>query len=210
MDMRELNLKMKAIENILATAVLAGAMIAVPASAAVVLKKDANGMLLGATGVKIGTATYNVDFSDGSCASIYGSCSPNKFDFKTAASALDAANALLNQVLTGSYRTYEPGKINGCGSATCDIFIAYKLYDADYAEVAVAANRGTGRQFTGVGYPGVNDSTSSDASVTFARFTLQTTPVVPEPATWAMMTLGFGALGFAMRRGQAGTRIRFA
>ena len=33
---------------------------------------------------------------------------------------------------------------------------------------------------------------------------------VPEPATWAMMTLGFGAMGFAMRRKQAATRIRFA
>ena len=28
-------------------------------------------------------------------------------------------------------------------------------------------------------------------------------PVVPEPATWAMMLLGFGAVGFAMRRKRA-------
>jgi hypothetical protein len=27
-----------------------------------------------------------------------------------------------------------------------------------------------------------------------------TTPAVPEPSTWAMMLLGFGAIGFAMRR----------
>jgi hypothetical protein len=27
-------------------------------------------------------------------------------------------------------------------------------------------------------------------------------PVVPEPATWAMMLMGFGATGFAMRRGR--------
>jgi hypothetical protein len=33
---------------------------------------------------------------------------------------------------------------------------------------------------------------------------------VPEPATWAMMTLGFGAMGFAMRRKKVSTRIRFA
>ena len=26
------------------------------------------------------------------------------------------------------------------------------------------------------------------------------TPAVPEPATWAMMLIGFGATGFAMRR----------
>ena len=36
------------------------------------------------------------------------------------------------------------------------------------------------------------------------------TPAVPEPATWAMMTLGFGAVGFAMRRKKVSTRIRFA
>ena len=38
-------------------------------------------------------------------------------------------------------------------------------------------------------------------------------PGVPEPGTWAMMLLGFGALGMAMRRKQATTvraRIRFA
>ena len=34
---------------------------------------------------------------------------------------------------------------------------------------------------------------------------------VPEPATWAMMLLGFGALGYAMRRRpKVSTRIRFA
>ena len=40
------------------------------------------------------------------------------------------------------------------------------------------------------------------------------TPVVPEPATWAMMLVGFGALGAAMRRRKgapnAQGRIRFA
>lgn len=34
---------------------------------------------------------------------------------------------------------------------------------------------------------------------------------VPEPATWAMMLLGFGAIGFAMRRqGRAHPKVRFA
>ena len=38
-----------------------------------------------------------------------------------------------------------------------------------------------------------------------------TTPAVPEPATWAMMLLGFGGLGYAMRRRpKVATRIRFA
>jgi hypothetical protein len=32
---------------------------------------------------------------------------------------------------------------------------------------------------------------------------------VPEPATWAMMLLGFGGVGFAMRRRSVTTRVRF-
>lgn len=36
-------------------------------------------------------------------------------------------------------------------------------------------------------------------------------PAVPEPATWAMMLFGFGAMGFAMRRkGKVTTNVAFA
>jgi hypothetical protein len=38
---------------------------------------------------------------------------------------------------------------------------------------------------------------------------VQTTLGVPEPATWAMMILGFGAIGFQMRRKRvSNTRVR--
>jgi hypothetical protein len=30
---------------------------------------------------------------------------------------------------------------------------------------------------------------------------------VPEPATWAMFLLGFGAIGFTMRRRRAGAKL---
>lgn len=33
---------------------------------------------------------------------------------------------------------------------------------------------------------------------------------VPEPATWAIMTIGFGAIGFAMRRRKAMTSVSYA
>lgn len=41
--------------------------------------------------------------------------------------------------------------------------------------------------------------------------TFQPNAAVPEPATWAMMLMGFGAIGFAMRRRrQDRVRVRFA
>jgi hypothetical protein len=43
------------------------------------------------------------------------------------------------------------------------------------------------------------------------NLTFTPTPSVPEPATWAMMLLGFGAVGFGMRRrNKQQTRVRFA
>ena len=45
-----------------------------------------------------------------------------------------------------------------------------------------------------LGTPGTQNGALS-GSVSFAS-----TPAVPEPGTWAMMLLGFGGIGFAMRR----------
>ena len=42
---------------------------------------------------------------------------------------------------------------------------------------------------------------------TTSSFTLNSTAAVPEPATWAMMLLGFGAVGFGMRRQRKSARL---
>lgn len=42
------------------------------------------------------------------------------------------------------------------------------------------------------------------------QITFIPTPSVPEPATWAMMLIGFGAVGFAMRRQKKGMPIAAA
>ena len=43
---------------------------------------------------------------------------------------------------------------------------------------------------------------NSGAGSLGGSITIRQAPSVPEPATWAMMLLGFGAVGFAMRRRQ--------
>jgi hypothetical protein len=42
---------------------------------------------------------------------------------------------------------------------------------------------------------------------TFATINLHRPPPVPEPATWAMMLLGFGGIAMAMRRRRSNGRL---
>lgn len=70
----------------------------------------------------------------------------------------------------------------------------------------------TARPFTGIQF---GDTAAGTDFFGFDQMTLgdirQVTGGVPEPTTWAMMVLGFGAVGGALRRRQkAGTRVRFA
>lgn len=44
----------------------------------------------------------------------------------------------------------------------------------------------------------------------FDNFSVAPAAAVPEPAAWAMMILGIGAVGFAMRRSKQTTQVRFA
>ncbi len=52
---------------------------------------------------------------------------------------------------------------------------------------------------------------SSDGELGRAQLSVGEAPVgaVPEPATWAMMLLGFGVVGFALRRRRQTTTVRF-
>ena len=57
---------------------------------------------------------------------------------------------------------------------------------------------------TNVFYIGYDDQiTGADDNHDDLIIRATVSPAVPEPATWAMMLLGFGAAGFAMRRRRA-------
>jgi len=55
------------------------------------------GQLIGATGVEVNGASYDVAFLDGSCNSLYNGCTG--LSFTTSSGALDASQALIDQVL---------------------------------------------------------------------------------------------------------------
>ncbi len=54
----------------------------------------------------------------------------------------------------------------------------------------------TGTQIGGA----ICQGSASICDANFRFTTAAATPAVPEPATWAMMLVGFGGIGFAMRR----------
>jgi hypothetical protein len=104
----------------------------------------------------------------------------------------DNASITLVNLLTGQHVTYNPfaaGNDN-TGSTT----------DGDLAQNSARLN------WFGIGFDGsINDTYS--ATLTAGGHSLTTyaqigsgAPDVPEPATWAMMLLGFGGIGAALRR----------
>lgn len=70
-------------------------------------------------------------------------------------------------------------------------------------------NFGKGGQFS-VSLSNATFGTPGSADVT-GRFTLLSqNGAVPEPATWALMILGFGAIGAAMRRSRTTVRVHYS
>jgi hypothetical protein len=72
---------------------------------------------------------------------------------------------------------------------------------SNLSSVTFAGDGGVNQNYGGGGTHIVFDNLTFNAAVSGA---------VPEPATWALMILGFGAVGGAMRRRQSATKVRFA
>jgi hypothetical protein len=88
-----------------------------------------NGILTGAKNVDVGGTLYDVNFVDGSCASIYNGCDEiTDFDFQNPSDGAAAAQALLDQVFidgpSGSFDS-APGSIAGCEGLTSSICVTH-------------------------------------------------------------------------------------
>jgi hypothetical protein len=119
---------------------------------------------------------------------------PISFDWSVDGSQYNAQITLTN-ILTGATVSYDPFAIGN------DNYVS--LTDDDLAQ---NSERLTFAFLSGLGFdPNVNDTysatlTSGGQSLTVYAKVGSGAPAVPEPATWALMLLGFGAIGFKMRR----------
>lgn len=65
--------------------------------------------------------------------------------------------------------------------------------------------------FSAINFDAIRITSNSNDFFLIDNLQLSSTAAVPEPATWAMLMLGFGALGYGMRRRpKVSTGVRFA
>lgn len=173
-----------------------------PATAAVQIT-DSNGILIGATGVNVEGTFYDVSFLSGTCASLFTGCNDSSdFDFTTSTSSHAAAQALIDQVFlnvaAGQFDNNSALTL-GCYSTTyCITLIPY--YSSVSSVLASALfNDSYGPDATALGQINFDEPAGFGGS-NYARFTLSSvSAAVPETSTWAMMLLGFGAMGVSLR-----------
>ena len=117
---------------------------------------DAQGMLVGATGVLVNGKRYDVTFQSATCNAQFDGCS--RFDFGTMEEALAAAHALLEQVFVGKY-DLEPMLTRGCTEASVCIFaIPYSTTDTRVVRSVSCWNRAVAGYSNGDEPDGARDS----------------------------------------------------
>ena len=202
-------------KKFLTIAMAAAGLWAVPASAATLVLND-DGRLTGAVGVDIGGSLFDVEFVDGTCAEVFGVCATSSFTFQTQAGALAAANALGDQVLLngmlGNFDTDLTATI-GCDATNtnCRFIVPYSVQAVGNIQQLnnVSFLNRPGLDAIVTTPLGANVSTNGES--VFARFSpaVVVPGAVPEPSTWLMMLLGFGAIGATLRRRKTRTSLRF-
>jgi hypothetical protein len=175
-------------------------------AAAATLKVNSEGILIGASNVDVGGASYEVGFLDGGCIGIaeFGFCNElSDFAFNDIVSADLATQALLDQVLIdGTLGNFDsnPALAFGCANdERCKIFTPYNfvLSLPNYVHTSIASNgilmdellNGRITRFY---------NTELDPNNVFAAWT--PTPVPVPAAIWLFGTALIGLIGTTKRR----------
>jgi hypothetical protein len=157
---------------------------------------NGSGQLTGATGVDVGGLLYDVSFAQ--CSAMGGgfsdACTPF---FHTEVDATAAAQALLDQVFidgAGGLFDSNPGATLYCsGSTFCMMAVPYT--GAPFVDSQAAFNLTTDAGDNVSYAPWYYTGSEFTVPLNVAIFTR----AVPEPASWALMLLGFAAIGASVR-----------
>jgi hypothetical protein len=128
----------------------------------------------------------------------------------TLVASLTTDNALgTNEIFGGATELFEDVQVNG-NSYYDDTLVDFST--ATFANsFATAGGTWTfGFQARGAGWQGGSDEGWGIDNIKIYGTIGQVQSGVPEPATWALMILGFGAIGGALRRRQAKTTVVYA
>lgn len=184
-------------------AAISALLLAAPMAHAATQVIDSNNVLIGATGVQFGGATYNVSFQEGSCASLYNGCDDSAITFSSMDQAVLAAVALFEQVLPfGNFYNSNPGQIAFCapGTAACLSRVVFDNADPNNGSHVAVQNGNNVVEFDDVFLETLpfDDNTIGQDNVNYASFTLTTMPL--PAAGWLLLGGIAGLFGLKARR----------
>ncbi|MEH6405387.1 MAG: hypothetical protein V7750_18590 [Sneathiella sp.] len=167
------------------------------------------GELQGATGVNVGGTLYDVEFLDGTCASVFGGCdSLADFQFNTLAGANAASQALFDQVLLGAFDT-DSEKTRGITNTYVGALVTPYEFFTSFGQIKVNTSRA--QNFSdpnnandyvlsgGSAIVYLFEDLTDQTAAAWAKWTISgdTLPsAVPIPAALPLFGAGIAAMGF--------------
>ncbi len=159
----------------------------------------------------------DVEFVDGTCLDIFGKCRSMDGFSPRPIRVLNNFIDLMKDGVKINGKIYDfassPSLINGCESTvSCAVIVGSRYADFDKVDaIKHIINAVGGNSSVDVPKSDATVDTRTLSGTTFARYTSYTKLVttVPEPATWAMMLLGFGTIGGAARYRRKSRTVSF-